>query len=40
MKLIESIFEHQQRIDKILQDGKVYTCSCFYHDYIVLTKLK
>ena len=37
----ESIFQRQQKIDKILQDGKTYTCSCFYDDYIIcISKIK
>ena len=41
MELIESVFERQKKIDKILQDGKIYTCSCFYDDHIIhINKIK
>ena len=31
----------KKTIDKILQDGKIYTCSCFYDDHIIhINKIK
>ena len=41
MELIETVFKRQKKIDKILQDAKIYTCSCFYDDHIIhINKIK
>ena len=41
MELIESTFDSEKRIDKVLQDRKIYTCSCFYGGHIIhINKIK